>query len=127
MPGLSALLGLFGLIPGLGLKSYLAIAGVIILGLIGAIGYTAGSGGKREAIDAAIAENDLHWTNHLQAERDRNANELTAARRAGAAESDTPADAAERLRICESSATCRDRNRIKGRGVRDVPAAALVR
>lgn len=97
--------GLFGALPSLGLKTYLTIAALIILSLTALTGYVKGRAGEA----AAIAENNLTWTTKLQTAKDDHARELAEARRLAAAEPATPADRAERLRLCRASPTCRDR------------------
>lgn len=93
-----------GLVPGLGPTAFIALALVFSHTMIGGYGYMRGSEGKKEA----LAKRDLKWTLQLQQERNAHDDALSTARKAAEAELPTPADRAERLRLCKKSPTCRD-------------------
>ena len=94
-----------GLIPGLGPTAYLAIALLATHGLTYGYGYFRGNEGKA----AALVARDLEWQILLEQERNSHADALSTARKAAEAELPTPADRAERMRLCKQSPTCRER------------------
>lgn len=81
-----------------------ALAAVAVVALIWGHGYWTGSEGK----DAAVAERDLHWIKKLSEQHHEQQRASERARLAANRVSDTPADRAERLRLCRESPTCRD-------------------
>ena len=106
---LPLLASFLGWMPSLGPRGFMVIAGAIILGLVGLTGYIKGSARTGEA----VAETNLEWTTKLQKAKDDHATELSEVRRAAAAEPTTPADRAERVRLCRESPTCRERGSAK--------------
>ena len=58
----------------------------------------------------AIAGRDGYWQAKLRQESEAHEKAIAAALAAAEAEPDTPADMAERLRICASSPTCRNKD-----------------
>lgn len=59
----------------------------------------------------AMEARDAHWQRQLNAERETYEKRIQLAQEAAESEPDTPADLDERMRLCASSATCRDKNR----------------
>lgn len=100
---------LFGALPSPGLKTFLTLAGALTITLIALTCYIAGKAGKDEAVMAAITQTNLEWSLKLQTVKDEHARTLAEARRAAALEPPTPADRAERLQLCRTSPTCRER------------------
>lgn len=82
----------------------LAVAAVT--GMVWLHGYMIGADGK----GAAIAKRDLHWHQEIEKERLAHEEEQRRARLAGEMEPPTPADRAQRVRLCGESPTCRDRD-----------------
>lgn len=62
-------------------------------------------------IRAASDARDNHWRGVLAEKERENENRVAAAVAAAEAEPDLPADHAERMRVCRTSSTCRDRDR----------------
>ena len=91
----------------------LTMALLILLLTVVAIGAPAGAVWlhMRGVRDLAVAARDLHWTTELTKANDTHAKTLAAARKAAETVPATPDDHAERLRVCQQSATCRDRRR----------------
>ena len=82
----------------------LAIAGG--LALVWGHGYMTGSDGR----GAAVARCNLSWTTKLNEKTDELNEARIRAQAAAALEPATPADAAQRLQLCQSSPTCRERH-----------------
>ena len=102
---IKAALGALGFaIPGFGPKTFMAVASVLLAGLIGGGCYLWGRGNTQ----AEIAANDIRWIIELQKVKQTHANELRDARRAAELEPPTPDDRAERLQLCRQSPTCRE-------------------
>ncbi len=56
------------------------------------------------------AARDAHWSRQLAQEKERYETHIKAALAAAEQVDDTPADLSERRRLCQQSATCRDKN-----------------
>lgn len=80
----------------------LAVLGGV--GLIWGHGYMHGADGK----SAAVERCNLAWTTQIDEKNDELTEARARAKAAADAEPATPADAAERLRLCGKSPTCRD-------------------
>lgn len=82
-----------------------AIAGASAIIAIWTHGYSNGVNGK----DAAVANRDLQWQQQIREQNDELQRLRARAREAADRVTPTPADRAERLRLCQQSPTCRDR------------------
>lgn len=88
--------------------------GLLIAGVIAA--YLYGFYSVEQPDIQAIVRNaqdgrDAYWQSQLAQERETHDKAIQAALAAADAESDTPADMVERLRLCRESPTCRDKDR----------------
>ncbi len=85
---------------------------ILLLGVV-AIGAPAGAVwlSMRGEIKAAVAARDLHWQSQIQKANETHERNLQAAAWAADTVPATPADRAERLRVCQQSPTCRERRR----------------
>jgi hypothetical protein len=104
-----------GLAPAASPKLIIALL-TLLLALV-AIGAPAGAvwlhlrGERTTAVEAAKVERDAHWQSEITKANKAHEQNLEAARRAADRVGGTPADRAERLRLCQQSPTCRDRAR----------------
>ncbi len=97
--------------PVAGPKLTVALIGLLLA--VVAIGAPAGAVwlSMRSAVNAERQARDLHWQTEITKANQTHAEKLEAARKAAEAVAGTPADHAERVRVCRQSPTCRDRGR----------------
>jgi hypothetical protein len=81
----------------------LAGAGAIIS--IWTHGYSTGANGKA----AAVTARDVYWQEQIKEANEAHEESAQHAEAEGAKVVDTPDDLSERIRVCESSPTCRNR------------------
>ena len=100
-----------GLVPWSGPKLTLAL--IFALGAVIAIGAPAGYVWltMRGEVKACERTCDLRWETKILRETQANDEEIDAAVEAGRSVPATPADRAERMRVCRQSPTCRDNRR----------------
>jgi len=91
----------------------LTMALITLLLAVLAIGAPAGAVwlSMRGVVIAERQARDLHWQTEITKANQAHGQKLEAARAAADAVSGTPADRAERLRVCQASPSCRDRGR----------------
>ena len=82
-----------------------ALAGAGVVVSIWTHGYSTGANGKAAAIDAR----DAHWQEQIKEANEAHEQAAQLAEAEGAKVVDTPDDLSERVRLCESSPTCRNR------------------